>query len=832
MTDKTAAGALPHRYAAPGASTRAPHALTLARVCLLGLSLVLGACGGGGDGDDTPPAGTPTFRVGGQLAGLGPGKTVVIADASGPSAAVSANGTYSLQLPAGTAYSLRIQSQPVGQTCTLTNPSGTVSADVNNISVACLDNELPPGARPLGGSVAGLGAGKTLVLQLSAQGITQEATVTTDGLFGFAQPLAGPYSITVRSQPLAQTCTVAGGQGVADVNAPAPTISVTCAAAAYRLSGTVSGSIGVVALRNTANGETVTVSGNGAFSFAQPVLAGTVYSVVVASTSPGQTCSVGGGTGFAVGDVLQISVTCAEDSAPPPPPPPPPPVTVPAVPALSLAYDVKTFKLSWTAVVAPAGGGGVTYRVTEDSDGVGPAAATQIATGLTGTRYDRVVTGLLHTRLNATYRVQACNTAGCSALSPALAVDLTKAIGYFKASNTGAGDQFGYGVALSGDGNTLAVGVLLEDSNATGINGDQANDAASQAGAVYVFTRSGSTWSQQAYVKASNTQSGDRFGTSVALSGDGNTLAVGAHLEDSNATGINGDQANNSANNAGAVYVFTRIGSTWSQQAYVKASNTGADDHFGFSVALSDDGNTLAVGAYWEASNATGINGDQANNSASAAGAVYVFIRSGSTWSQQAYVKASNTQSGDLFGFSVALSSDGSTLAVGAFWEASNTTGINGDQANDAASQAGAVYVFIRSGSTWSQQAYMKASNTQSGDRFGTSVALSGDGNILAVGGYGEASNANGINGNQANNSASAAGAAYVFIRSGSTWSQQAYVKASNTGANDYFGHSVALSGDGNTLAVGAISEASNATGINGNPADNSASNSGAVYVY
>ncbi|HCE94016.1 MAG TPA: integrin [Acidovorax sp.] len=524
-----------------------------------------------------------------------------------------------------------------------------------------------------------------------------------------------------------------------------------------------------------------------------------------------------------------------------------------------------------------------------------------MATGLTGTRYDRVVTGLLHTRLNATYRVQACNTAGCSALSPALAVDLTKAIGYFKASNTGAGDQFGYGVALSGDGNTLAVGVLLEDSNATGINGDQANDAASQAGAVYVFTRSGSTWSQQAYVKASNTQSGDRFGTSVALSGDGNTLAVGAHLEDSNATGINGDQANNSANNAGAVYVFTRIGSTWSQQAYVKASNTGADDHFGFSVALSDDGNTLAVGAYWEASNATGINGDQANNSASAAGAayvfirsgstwsqqayvkasntqsgdlfgtsvalsrdgstlavgayweasnatgingdqannsasaagaVYVFIRSGSTWSQQAYVKASNTQSGDLFGFSVALSSDGSTLAVGAFWEASNTTGINGDQANDAASQAGAVYVFIRSGSTWSQQAYMKASNTQSGDRFGTSVALSGDGNILAVGGYGEASNANGINGNQANNSASAAGAAYVFIRSGSTWSQQAYVKASNTGANDYFGHSVALSGDGNTLAVGAISEASNATGINGNPADNSASNSGAVYVY
>lgn len=320
--------------------------------------------------------------------------------------------------------------------------------------------------------MAGLGAGKTLVLQLSAQGMTQEANVTTDGPFGFTQPVAGPYSITVRSQPLAQTCMVAGGQGVADANAPAPTISVTCTAAAYRLSGTVSGSIAVVALRNTANGETVTVSGNGAFSFAPPVLAGTAYSVVVVNSSAGQTCRVGGGTGFAVGDVSQISVTCAEDSAPPPPPPPP--VTVPAVPALSLAYDVKTFKLGWAAVPAPAGGGPVTNRVTEDADGAaGPAAATQLATGLTGTSYDRVVAGLLHTRLNATYRVQACNSAGCSALSAAQAVDLTKAIGYFKPSNTGTYGRFGYSLALSGDGNTLAVGASGEDSNAIGINGNQ-----------------------------------------------------------------------------------------------------------------------------------------------------------------------------------------------------------------------------------------------------------------------------------------------------------------------------------------------------------------------
>ena len=133
MMAKTAAQApTPHPPTAPGAATRTLHGL--ARTWLLGAALVLSACGGGGGGggDEAPPAGTTTFRVGGQLAGLGVGKTVVIADASGPSAAVSANGSYSLQLPAGTAYSLRIQSQPVGQTCTLTNPSGTVSADVNN----------------------------------------------------------------------------------------------------------------------------------------------------------------------------------------------------------------------------------------------------------------------------------------------------------------------------------------------------------------------------------------------------------------------------------------------------------------------------------------------------------------------------------------------------------------------------------------------------------------------------------------------------------------------------------------------------------------------------
>jgi len=403
---------------------------------------------------------------------------------------------------------------------------------------------------------------------------------------------------------------------------------------------------------------------------------------------------------------------------------------------------------------------------------------------------------------------------------------------YIKASNTNANDYFGWSVALSADGSTLAVGARGEDSNANFIGGNQADNSRPDSGAVYIFTRVGSAWSQQAYIKASNNNAGDLFGWSVALSADGSTLAVGAYLEDSNATGIGGNQADNSASGAGAVYVFTRAAAAWSQQAYIKASDTNAGDRFGESLALSADGSTLAVGAGGESSNATGIGGNQADSSTSGAGAVYVFTRAAAAWSQQAYIKASNTNAGDQFGTSLALSADGSTLAVGALEESSNATGIGGNQDNNSASQAGAVYVFTRAGSSWSQQAYIKASNTDAGDRFGESLALSADGSTLAVGAYGESSNATGIGGNQADNSASFAGAVYVFTRVAAAWSQQTYIKASNTNSFDLFGISLALSADGSTLAIGAQGEASTATGIGGNQADNSFTDAGAVYVF
>jgi hypothetical protein len=400
---------------------------------------------------------------------------------------------------------------------------------------------------------------------------------------------------------------------------------------------------------------------------------------------------------------------------------------------------------------------------------------------------------------------------------------------YVRASNTRAAAGFGTSVALSADGNSLAVGASGESSNATGVNGNQADTSARDAGAAYVFTRSGTTWSQEAYVKASNTRAGYAFGT-VGLSGDGNTLVVGSPNEASNATGINGNQSDTSANEAGAAYVFKRMGATWSQQAYVKASNRSG--FFGTSVALSSDGSTLVIGGPDESSGATGVGGDQNNTSAPASGAAYVFTASGSSWSQQAYVKASNTHQNAEFGGSVSLSSDGNRLAVGSAQEFSKATGINGLQTDTSTPGAGAAYVFARSGASWSQEAYVKASNTRQTALFGSSVSFSADGSTLVVGSHGESSNATGINGNQADTSMPIAGAAYLFTRATTSWSQREYIKASNTRANVYFAQKLALSSDGSTLAVGSYWESSNATGINGNQSDTSAPYAGAVYVF
>ena len=322
------------------------------------------------------------------------------------------------------------------------------------------------------------------------------------------------------------------------------------------------------------------------------------------------------------------------------------------------------------------------------------------------------------------------------------------------------------------------------------------------------------------YFKASNTDAGDYFGRSVALSDDGTTLAVGAYHEDSDGT----IESNNNATAAGAVYVFTSVGG-WQQQAYVKAPTPAAYDWFGFSVALSADGSTLAVGAP-QLSTSNGV--------------VYIYTRSGSTWTFQKAVTGG--ASGDYFGYAVALSDDGSVLAVGAPHESTTTPysgalyvyttvdswsniatsdaiksagaaseqdaqlgvsiALNGSGtvlaggANDLSGGPGFARIFIPSGG-WASpsEVDIAATGGANGDEFGVSVSLNTTGDTLAVGAW------------QESTSALKSGAAYVFVTPNpSTWATptETYVKATSPAAYDNFGVSVSLNGSGNTLNVGA----------------------------
>lgn len=302
-----------------------------------------------------------------------------------------------------------------------------------------------------------------------------------------------------------------------------------------------------------------------------------------------------------------------------------------------------------------------------------------------------------------------------------------------------AQDWFGYSVALSGD--TALMGAYGDD---VGTNIDQ--------GSVYVFTRSGSTWSLQQKLTSPDGSTDDLFGVSVALLGD--TALAGAYWDD---VGANINQ--------GSVYVFTRSGTTWSLQAHLTASDGAEGDGFGKSVALSGD--TALVGAPGK---------DFADTDD---GSAYVFTCSGSSWSEQAQLTAADHAPSDLFGSKVALSGD--TALVGA----------PGDNVGTSIDQ-GSAYVFMRSDTSWTQQAKLTALDGASYDSFGRSVALSGDTALVSA--PVDDVGANIIQ-----------GSAYVFTRSEMTWTQQAKLTASDGAAEDWFGISVALSGD--TALMGAYGD-------------------------
>ena len=404
---------------------------------------------------------------------------------------------------------------------------------------------------------------------------------------------------------------------------------------------------------------------------------------------------------------------------------------------------------------------------------------------------------------------------------------------YFKEASTHATDQFGRSIAMSADGNTLAVGAFNEGGGALGINGDPTAPGAPQSGAVYVFVRHDGAWAEEAYIKAPAAGS-VWFGYNVALSADGSTLAV-TQIQDADTS-------------FGSAFVFTRTDATWTQQAHFNADNATAGDAFGWSLGISSDGNTLAVGAFNENSGATGINGDGSNTDQFESGAEYVFVREEGAWTQEAYIKASNTRIYDNFGWSTALSGDGNTLVVGApraEWSSGNPT-----EHVDAPGQA---YVFVRTSAGWSETQRLGLAGSAGFDAFGDSAAISEDGSTLAVNGTsslvlrrsGDTFNvvatpslvgsvqAISVDGSVlATFAMGGAGSAWFFVSDGTTYNRAGELDSPNPDLSDMFGSSIVMSSDCSTIAIAAVQESSNATGINGNEADNSANVSGAVYAF
>ena len=353
------------------------------------------------------------------------------------------------------------------------------------------------------------------------------------------------------------------------------------------------------------------------------------------------------------------------------------------------------------------------------------------------------------------------------------------------AADGAMGDQFGNSVSVSGD--TAVIGAA--DKNA-------------YQGAAYVFVQSGGIWSQQQELIASDGTGNDAFGSSVSVSGD--TAVIGA-------SGKNTGQ--------GAVYVFVRSGGVWTQQQELTASDGAPRDNFGWSVSLS--GNTAVIGAsgksesvgaayvfaltggVWrqkqKLSASDGAVGDKfgcsvslggdtalvgAAGKNSSKGAAYVFVESGTAWTQRQELTASDGAAGDWFGGSVSLS--GNTALIGA-WA----------KTVDSQAQQGAAYVFTQGSGVWSQQRELTASDAAAGDSFGSSVSLTGD--TAAIGAPGKTANQ---------------GAVYVFVESGSAWSQLQELIASDGAAYDGFGYSVSLI-DG-AVVVGALNKAVNWQGFQG----------------
>jgi hypothetical protein len=451
-------------------------------------------------------------------------------------------------------------------------------------------------------------------------------------------------------------------------------------------------------------------------------------------------------------------------------------------------FDAATqrFIATWNAAA-----GVERYRVRLKRDSEAEFVSLQGAENLSATILDfNFAVGFTIQWSAAALRVEACNSIGCTAAADlALLPHLGEALARKQILNVPA-DANEIRVAVSADGNTLAVGAPFDNAD----NGQERDK-----GVVYVFSRTGLNWTEQpTLLRAPNGEggatpqvTGDRFGFAVALSADGATLVVGAPLEDGSRTSTVQNE-NDDAPDAGAVYVFVRNAATYELQGYLKPTPALLDtaiagDTFGIAVALAADGQTLVVGAPLAEA---GIRPSTFND-----GSAYVFTRDAGLWTQRALLGGphADANAGDQFGFQVTMAADGTTLAVGAPFD------------DAAAAESGAAYVFTTTdGVQWIRDAYLKAPNADTEDTFGFAVALSADGTTLAIGAQGEDGDATSTLADD-NENIESAGAVYVYTHDGSGWSATpAYLKPSNAIELGEFGSELSLTAGGDELAVSA----------------------------
>ncbi|WNM28001.1 FG-GAP repeat protein [Demequina capsici] len=793
-------------------------------VIALGLwwALRSGADGGTAESGAAAASAAASYSVGGSASGIT--GSLVLQNNLGDDLSLTADGDFDFAtaLDEGGAFSVTVLSAPEGQTCTVDNAQGTIQgADVTDVAVQCVTDGAAE--HTLGGTVSGLGG--TLVLQNNGG---DDAIVEADGTFAFAETLedGDRFHVTVKEEPAGQVCTVDGGRGAID-GADVTTVQVTCVGnpttsttgasiakggtsvrhvsdeggasdpgddgsavpvARYGVGGSVSGLDGTLVLLNDGT-DTLTVSTDGPFTFATTIEDGSRYDITVKTQPAGGRCTVTDGSGTVDGAaVTSVAVTCL--SAP--------------VPALS--YGLKAFSFTWAAV-----GGADYYQLYEDPDGA--SGLSLIADHIDATSFD-LTDVVLYNRINAQYQVTACNADGCVQSDTMTVSDtLVEAAGHFRESSPASYDYFGISVALSGDGRTMVVGayatnsykgsatVFVKDDDGTWREQEQLFPVTSSTGfgfgtalnadgtvlvvggyaRAHIYQRSGDVWTLITTLHPTGITSTDYFGWNLGLSADGKNLAV-------------------SATGARTVYVFGESGGIWSELAQLTGDTS--DWGYGASLSMADDGSTLAVGSEGE-----GL------------GYVYLYDNDGGSWTRQTKLQATGLDSNGGFGSGVALDGDGSTLAVGAAYQ-------NG--------YAGKAYIFTKDGGVWMQQAVLEASNGEPLDYFGAKLDLTKDGSTLAVTATYEAGGSTGLNGPDNNDLPGATnnddgGAAYVFTRSDDgTWSQKAYVKGAS---QSYYQRAISLAYDG-TLAVGALVDQSDSTGVSFGPGNPVASAFGGVFLY